>query len=137
MRTIICVAFACGLIFNAFATNHDDLSSRGYRWVAVGGPFACVSVEDLRRIIGGGDSLKLKMVEDVKAYFLVRGTVVQLVQEDKSAGLSQIRIEGITTPLWTRSDYLSRPPLKTSLGVSKCLGNRLLRESRGVIQSRV
>jgi len=41
---------------------------------------------------------------------------VQVIKEDKSAGVSQIRIDGITTPLWTRNEYLSRHPLKSIMG---------------------
>ena len=118
MRTMICAAVACVLILKGFAANYDDFLRQGYRWVAVDGPFACGSVDDLRKIPrnGGGDELKLKFVEELKAYFLVRGTVVQVIQEDKSAGVSQIRIDGITTPLWTWSDNLSRRPIKDIIG---------------------
>jgi len=118
MRTIIYAVFAFVLILNGLAANYDDLVRQGYRWVAVDGPFACVSIDDLRKIPrdGGGDSLKLKMVEDLKAYFLVRGTVVQVIQENKSAGVSQIHIDGITTSLWTWSDNLSRRPIQDIVG---------------------
>jgi hypothetical protein len=117
MRTIICTAFVCVLILNGFAVNYDDLLKQGYRWVTVDGPYACVAVDDLRKITGtGGDELELKLVEQLKAYYLIRGTMVQVIKEDKSAGVSQIRIDGITTPLWTRNDFLSKRPLKDIIG---------------------
>ena len=116
--TILCsFAVTCLLVLNGLAAGYNDILKQGYRWVSVDGPFACVSVDDLRKIpFDGGDELKLKMVEDLKAYYLVRGTVVQVIKEDKSVGVSQIRIEGITTPLWTWSHYLSRQPIRDIIG---------------------
>jgi hypothetical protein len=117
MRRIVCTAFIFVLVLKGFAANYDDLLKQGYRWVTVDGPFACVTVDDLRKITGnGGDELELKMVEQLKAYYLIRGTMVQVIKEDKSGGVSQIRIDGITKPLWTRNDYLSRHPLKNIVG---------------------
>jgi hypothetical protein len=117
MRNVVCAAFTFMLLLSGLAANYDDLARQGYRWVTVDGPFACVSVDDLRKITGnGGDDLELKMVEQLKAYYLIRGTLVQIVQEDKSGGVSQIRIDGITKPLWTRNDYLSRHPFKNIMG---------------------
>jgi len=116
--TILCgFAVTCLLILNGFAGSYDEILRQGYRWAAVDGPFACVSVDDLRKVpFDGGDSVKLKMVEDLKAYYLVRGTVVQVISEDKSVGVSQIRIDGITKPLWTWTHYLSRQPIKDITG---------------------
>ena len=117
MRTIVCTTFACLLILNGFAGKYDDLLSRGYRWVTVDGPYACVSVDDLQKITrNAGDELQLKMVEELKAYYLIRGTLVQVIKEDKAAGVSQVHIDGITTPLWTRNAFLSRQPIKSING---------------------
>jgi len=117
MRFIACTTFAFLLMLNGFAANYDDLLKQGYRWVTFDGPYACVSVDDLRKVTrGGGDELQLKLVEQLKAYYLIQGTMVQVIKEDKSAGVSQIRIDGITTPLWTRNEYLSRHPLKSIMG---------------------
>ena len=118
LEMLLCgFAASCLLSLNGFAAGYDDFLKQGYRWVSVDGPFACVSIEDLRKIpFDGGDSLKLKMVEDLKAYYLVRGAVVQVIKEDKSVGVSQIHIEGITTPLWTWSRYLSRQPIRDIIG---------------------
>ena len=35
------------------------------------------------------------MVEQVKAYFLIPGTIVQVTEEDPGSGLSKIRMAGI------------------------------------------
>ena len=132
MRTMVCAAFTFVLVLNGLAVNYDDLLRQGYRWVSVDGPFACVSVDDLRKITGNaGDDLELKMVEELRAYYLVRGTVVQVIQEDKSRGVSQIRIDGITKPLWTRSDYLSRHPLKNIIGNIETPGTSTPSETLG------
>jgi hypothetical protein len=43
------------------------------RWVTVDGPFACASKDDLRQMAEERtDNLELKMVEQVRGYFLVR-----------------------------------------------------------------
>src|SRR5262249_54140974 len=95
----------------------DDLLSRGYRWVTVDGPYACVSVDDLQKITrNGGGELQLKMVEELKAYYLIRGKLVQVLKEDKAAGVSQGHNEGINTPLLARNAYLSRQPIKSISG---------------------
>jgi hypothetical protein len=117
MRTIVCTTFAWLLLLRGFAADYEDLLKRGYRWVTVDGPFACVSVDDLRKIPrNGGDEMKLKLVEQLKAYYLIRGTVVQVIKEDRAAGVSQVHIDGITTPLWTLNSYLSRRPVKSING---------------------
>jgi hypothetical protein len=131
MRTIVCVAFTFLLILRGLATNYDDLVRQGYRWVTVDGPFACVSVEDLRKITGGGgDELELKMVEELKAFYLIRGTVVQVIKEEPG-GVSQIRIDGITKPLFTRNDYLTRRPVKNIIGNIETPGSSTPSENLG------
>jgi hypothetical protein len=120
MQGLACSAIAgllMTLVANGFAATEEELLKQGYRWVTVDGPYACVSVDDLRRITReGGDDLELKLVQQLKAYYLVQGTMVQVIQEDKSAGVSQIRIDGIIKPLWTRNAYLSRRPSKSAIG---------------------
>jgi hypothetical protein len=74
MRFIACTTFAFLLMLNGFAANYEDLLKQGYRWVTVDGPYACVSVDDLRKVTrGGGDELELKLVEQLKAYYLIQG----------------------------------------------------------------
>ena len=65
VRTILSVAsVALGLVSAGLAANCDDLIKQGYRWVAVDGPLACVSKDDLRQMVGKpSDELTLKMVE--------------------------------------------------------------------------
>src|SRR6516162_8936003 len=118
VRTILSVAsVALGLVSAGLAANCDDLIKQGYRWVAVDGPLACVSKDDLRQMVEKpSDELKLKMVEEVRAYFLIRGTMVRVVTEEKSSGLSQINIPGITQNLWTLTKFLTKQPIRDIIG---------------------
>jgi len=118
VRTILSVATAAaGLVSAGLAANYDDLIRQGYRWVAVDGPLACVSKDDLRQMVEKpSDELTLKMVEEVRAYYLIRGSVVRVVLEEKSSGLSQISIPGITQNLWTASKFLTKQPIRDIIG---------------------
>jgi hypothetical protein len=64
-----------------------------------------------------GDEELLKLVEQVKAYFLTPGTIVQVTEEDPSSGLSKIRMAGITVDLWTLTRFLSKHAVKDTYGV--------------------
>ena len=57
------------------------------------------------------------MVEEVKAYFLIPGTIVQVTEDDPSAGLSEIRMAGITVDLWTLTRFLAERAVKDTYGV--------------------
>jgi hypothetical protein len=48
VSTIVLAAAAVGLGFTASADPYKDLATQGYRWVAVDGPYACPSKDDLR-----------------------------------------------------------------------------------------
>ena len=56
------------------------------------------------------------MVEQAGVYFLIRGAIVQVVQEDKTLGLSQVHWAGIVGNLWTPSKFLSKRPIVNILG---------------------
>src|SRR5262245_18872594 len=118
IRTILSVAtVAVGLVSAGLAANYDALIRQGYRWVAVDGPLACVSKDDLRQMVEKpSDELTLKMVEEVRAYYLIRGSVVRVVLEEKSSGLSQISIPGIRQNLWTLTKFLTKQPIKDIIG---------------------
>jgi hypothetical protein len=64
-----------------------------------------------------GDSVVLKMVEQVKVFYLTPGTIVQVTEEDSQTGTSKIRMAGITVDLWTLSSYLTKHPIKDTYGV--------------------
>src|SRR5206468_8483014 len=112
ISTILAVtAAAAALISDGLAANYDDLVEQGYRWVKIDGPYACPSRNDLEQMLKNRtDDLELQMVEQLRAYYLVQGTLVHLVQEDAPAEMTQIQIAGITTDLWTSSKFLSKRP---------------------------
>jgi hypothetical protein len=64
-----------------------------------------------------GDEVALKMVEEVKAYYLIPGAIVQVIEDDPSSGLSKIRMAGITVDLWTLTRFLSKDTVKDTYGV--------------------
>jgi hypothetical protein len=121
MRWPILLAAAVGamsLASNAFADKYDDLVAKGFRWATADGPYAAVSKDDAHRVANHlSDSEIIKLVEEVKVYYLTPGTLVQVVDEDKKAGLSKIRMAGITSDLWTLSSFLTKHPIKDTYGV--------------------
>jgi hypothetical protein len=118
-RTILGIATAAiTLVSTAFGDKYADLVAKGYRWATVDGLYACVSKDDVRRVVNNhSDEAELKLVEQVKAYFLTPGTIVQVTEEDAAAGLSKIRMAGITVDLWTLTRFLSKHAVKDTYGV--------------------
>ena len=102
------VAAGLGLTGTVFADNYAALVARGYRWVIVHGPYACTSEEGVRRITAHStDEIELQMVQAQQAYYLIPGTIAQILKEDPAVGMSQIHLGGLTTPLWTYTRFLS------------------------------
>ena len=117
LRTIVGIGTAVWLTSTVLADQYDDLVAKGYRWVTTDGPFACASKDDLNRIIKNrSDENTLRMVEKGGVYFLIRGGIVQVLQEDKASGLSLVRWDGIAANLWTPSKFLSKRPIVNILG---------------------
>jgi hypothetical protein len=118
-RTFLSLAVAVvGVTSAGLAGKYDDLASQGYRWVTVDGPWGCTTVGDLQEIAKShGGEKELEMVEQLRAYYLTPGTIVQVVHEDAGAGMSQIRISGVNRILWTFSRFLSRRPVSDVYGV--------------------
>jgi hypothetical protein len=115
---IVLAAAAVGLGSTASADPDKDLATQGYRWVAVDGPYACPSKDDLQEITGHRtDQLVVKMVSDLRAYYLVRGVIVQVVQEDAASGMSEIHLPGGFRTFWTLKRFLSRSPIRDTFGV--------------------
>ena len=110
---IICTALiAVGLTPAAFADKYDDLAARGYRWVIVDGPFGFRSRDDLRQIAKDrSEGKELKLIEQLRAYYFLPGTLVQVIQTDTSSGMSQIQLNRVRRPLWTLSGFLSVRPI--------------------------
>jgi hypothetical protein len=94
-----------------------DLVAKGYRWVTVNGPYACVTEQDLRQITSDHtDSRELHMVENIRAYYLIPGALARVIQDDHADGMSEILLAGITRPLWTYTRFLSARPIRDTYG---------------------
>jgi hypothetical protein len=111
-------AAAVTLTSTAVADKYDDLTAKGYRWATADGPYACVAKEDVHRMANNpGDSVVLKMVEQVKVFYLTPGTIVQVTDQDAHTVVSKIRMAGITVDLWTLTSFLTKHPIKDTYGV--------------------
>jgi hypothetical protein len=127
VRTIIGIAVAAvGLTSTALADKYNDLVAKGYRWITTDGPFACRSKDDLQRLIKDqSDENSMRMVSQGGVYYLIRGVIVQMVQEDKASGMSQVHWDGIVGDLWMPSKFLSKPPITNILGTISLPGQSL------------
>jgi hypothetical protein len=115
---LVFAAVGVGLTVTAQAVNYNDLVAQGFRWITVDGPYACRAKDDVKRITNHRtDSVELQMVDDLRAYYLIPGMIVQIVQDDPSSGLTQVRLGGITTDLWTYTRFLSKRPITDPYGV--------------------
>jgi len=110
--------FSFGLACAAWANNYEDLAAKDFRWVTVNGPYACPTEQDVRRITDDDtDAIELHMVENGSAYYLIPGTLVQVVQDDADSGMSEILVAGITRSLWTYTRFLSAAPVYDTYGI--------------------
>jgi hypothetical protein len=98
--------------------NYSALAEQGYRWVLLNGPYACKTEQDVERITTRHtDETELQVVESIECYYLIPGTIVQVIREDPARGMSEMRLGGITRSLWTYSRFLSKRPVTDTYGV--------------------
>src|ERR1700760_3788057 len=118
VRTIFAIAAASvGLASTVFADKYDNLVKKGFRWINTDGPYACPAKDDVQRMLKDqSDTDQLHMVEQLRAYFLIRGVVVQVLQEDKASGMTQFSSAGLNGTFWTLSKYLSKRPIENITG---------------------
>ena len=115
---LLVAAVVGGLASSGQAINYDEIVAKGYRWVTVDGPYACVSKDDLRQIVKKrGTDAELQAIKQQRAYYLLQGDIVKVVQEDPTSGLSLIRIAGVPKDLWTATRFLSKRPIENAFGV--------------------
>ena len=115
---LVLTLFGLGMTRTASAEDPQDLAAKGYRWVTVNGPYACPSEQEVRHVTGDPtDATELQMVEDGTAYYLIPGTLVQVVRDDPANGMSEILLGGITRPLWTYTKYLTPRPIHDTYGI--------------------
>ena len=118
IATILSVASAAlSLASVGLASSYDELTAKGFRWVTVDGPYGCPSKDDLRQITKNRtDEIELRMVEQLRAYYLIPGGLVRLVQQDAASGMAQIHSAEIVTDFWTLTIFLSKRPIKNTYG---------------------
>jgi hypothetical protein len=96
----------------------EDLVAKGYRWVTVNGPYACVTEQEVLQITSDHTDLReLHMVEDLQAFYLIPGALARVIQDDPVHRMSEILLVGITRPLWTYTKFLSTRPIYDIYGV--------------------
>ena len=111
-------AAVIGITSAGLTANYDDLAAKGYRWVTIDGPYGCPAKDDLQQIVKKPtDETELQMIKQHRAYYLLRGDIVKLIQEDPASGISRIHVAGITTDLWTPTKFLSKRPVENAFGV--------------------
>ena len=111
-------AVSLGLTCMALADNYGTLVAKGYRWVTVHGPYASTTEQGVQRITAyRTNATELQMVEDGQAYYLIPGTIVQVVKEDPTNGMSQMHLGSLTTSLWTYTRFLSKLPNQDIFGI--------------------
>jgi hypothetical protein len=110
---ILCVAaVVIWLTPAALADKYDGLAAKGYRWVTADGQYGFRSRDDLLQMLKErGEGNKLKLIEQVRAYYLIPGTIVQVIHEEGALGTSQIQLKRLSKPLWTLSRFLSVHPM--------------------------
>lgn len=112
LRILYIVTVAIGLTPGALADKYDDLTAKGYRWVTVDGPYGYFSRDDLRQIgIHRREGKEFELIEQLRAYYLIPGTVARVIQNDTASGMSQIQLDGVRRPIWTFTRYLSVRPI--------------------------
>ena len=112
-------AVSLGLASTVLAgDNYSALAAQGYRWVTINGPYACNTEQGAERIVARHtDVTELQVVESIECYYLIPGTIVQVIREDPARGMSEMRLGSITRSLWTYSRFLSKYPVQDTYGV--------------------
>jgi hypothetical protein len=104
-----------GVLPTTLAADYKDWVAQGYRWSSVSGLHAYRNKDDAKNERSRRE--KKSVSEEVRyAYYLRPGKVVLVVATDAADGVSQIRMGGISSDLWTPTKYLSTRPIKNSVG---------------------
>lgn len=104
-----------GVLPATLAADYKDWVAQGYRWSTVSGLHAYRNKDDAKNERSRRENKSVS--EEVRyAYYLRPGKVVLVVATDAADGLSQIRMGGILSDLWTPTKYLSTRPVKNTVG---------------------
>jgi hypothetical protein len=107
-------------VTTATATDFKALAEQGYRWVRVNGPYATPNKNDAAKLADAKSAATdVELQDKTRAYFLLPGMLVFVLENDSASGLSRVRASGIVVDLWTETKYLSPEPLKDSYGVTE------------------
>jgi len=120
MKGLILFIIATSLALKglAYADESGNLAAQGYRWVLVDGPYACATQEYLEQITARRtDAAELRVIEDGRCYYLIPGTIVQVVREDPRHHMSLMRMGSVTRSLWTYTRFLSKRPVQDTYGI--------------------
>ena len=113
--TAVSLGLACTVLGD---DNYSALAAQGYRWVTINGPYACNTEQGVERIVARHtDATELQVVENIECYYLIPGTIVQVIKEDPARGMSEMRLGSIARSLWTYTIFLSKHPVKDTYGV--------------------
>jgi hypothetical protein len=127
LAILIVTAISLGLSCTAPADNYDTLAAKGYRWVAIHGPYASTTEQGVQRITHyRGGLTESPILEDAQAFYLIPGRIVRILKEDRTTGMSQVQMGGFTTFLWTYSRFLSKRPIRDVYGVVETPENSAL-----------
>jgi hypothetical protein len=111
----LAVLAVVGILPATRAADYTDWVAKGYRWSLVSGLHAYISKADAKNDRSRKE--KKSVSESIRhAYYLRPGKVVLVVGTDAADGLSQIRMGGIASDLWTATKNLSTRPVKNSVG---------------------
>ena len=104
-----------GVLQATLAADYKDWAAQGYRWSLVSGLHAYRNKDDAKNERSRRENKSVS--EEVRyAYYLRPGKIVFVVATDAADGLSQIRMGGISSDLWTPTKYLTTRPVKNAVG---------------------
>jgi hypothetical protein len=134
---LVMTAVSLSLTCTTLADNYSHLAAQGYRWVTVDGPYACTTEQNVQRIAGHRtDATELEVVENIRCYYLIPGTIVQVIKEVPANGMSEMRLASVTRSLWTYTRFLSRHPIPDTYGITETPENSgLLRKADAAVIS--
>jgi hypothetical protein len=102
----------------AYAGEYADLAAQGFRWVLVDGPYACTTEQYLEQITARrSDAAELRVIEEGQCYYLVPGTIVQVLKEDPRRHMSLMQMGSVARSLWTYTRFLSQQPVRDTYGI--------------------